>query len=95
MLGHNSSATVRTVVIAIIQTGVGCAVGLILGGRLPRPARKVTAASLFSGGALLAIPGLLGLILRTWNRPGSDRGARRRLDSIRADSGLPDEADVY
>ena len=95
MLGTKSSAAVRTIVIAIIQTGVGCAFGLILGGRMPRPARKATAASLFSVGALLAIPGLLGVIFRAWNRPESARGARRRLDTIRADSGLPEEADVY
>jgi hypothetical protein len=95
MLSSKNSDAVRTGLLAIIQTAVGCGIGLLIAGKLQRPTQKVTAASLFSVGALLAVPGVVGIALRVWNRPGSARGARRRLDTIRGDSGFPDEAEVY
>jgi hypothetical protein len=33
--------------------------------------------------------------MRTVNRPTSERGMRRRLDSIRGDSGFPDDAQIF
>lgn len=88
------SEPVRTGILTIIQTGVGCGLGLLIAGKLRRPTQKVTAATLFSVGFLLAIPGLVGVVLRLWNRPESSRGAKRTLESIRSDSGFPDEANV-
>lgn len=95
MPGSKTSDAVNTGLLAVTQTAVGCGVGLLIAGKLRRPTQKVTAASLISIGVLLAIPGLVGIILRVWNRPESDRGAKRRLDTIRGDSGFPDEAEVY
>ena len=89
------SEPLRTGLFAVIQTAVGCGIGLLIAGKLRRPAQKVTAASLFSVGFLLAIPGVVLFILRAVNRPESERGARKRLDSIRTDSGFPDEAEVF
>lgn len=88
------SDIVRTSLLAVTQTAVGCGIGLLMAGKLRRPTQKVTAASLFSVGFLLAIPVLVHLIVRIWNSPGSERGARRSLDSIRGDSGVLDETDV-
>jgi ABC-type spermidine/putrescine transport system permease subunit II len=89
------SDAIRTSLLAVIQTAVGCGIGLLLAGKLRRPTQKVTAATLFSVGALLAVPGIVGFVLRAWYRPTSARGARRRLDTIRRDSGFPDEAEVF
>lgn len=88
------SDAIRTSILAVMQTAVGCGLGLLIAGKLRRPTQKITAATLFSVGGLLAIPGLVGLVLRLWNRPESPRGAKRTLESIRADSGFPDEANV-
>jgi hypothetical protein len=80
---------------AMTPTVVGCAIGLLLAGKLGRPTQKVTAASLLGIGVLLATPALTGLVSNAVVGPGSTRGARRRLESIRTDSGFPDEADIY
>ncbi len=90
-----STEPLVTGLLAVTQTAVGCGIGLLIAGKLRRPTQKVTAASLFSVGFLLAIPAVVLFILRALNRPGSERGARKRLDTIRADSGFPDEAEVF
>jgi hypothetical protein len=95
MRGNPSSEPLRSALFAVIQTSVGCGIGLLIAGKLQRPTQKVTAASLFSIGFLLAIPGAVGLVLRAWYRPESARGARRRLDTIRQDSGFSDEVEVF
>lgn len=89
-----ASEIVRTSLLAVTQTAVGCGIGLLMAGKLRRPTQKVTAASLFSVGFLLAIPVVVHLIARAWNSPASERGVRRSLNSIRGDSGVLDETDV-
>lgn len=76
------------------QTAVGCGIGLLLAGKLGRPAQKTTATTMISVGALLALPVLVIAVVRAINRPESARGMRRRLDSIRHDSGFPDEVEI-
>jgi hypothetical protein len=95
MRGTKIPEPVRTGLLAVTQTAVGCGIGLLIAGKLRRPTQKVTAASLISVGFLLATPAVVGLVLRAINRPGSARGAQRRLDTIRHDSGFPDEAEVF
>jgi len=90
----NSSDTLQKSFLIVTQTAVGCAVGLLLAGKIGRPAQKTTAATLLGIGALLAIPALIDVVTDVVNGPGSERGERRRLDSIRTDSGLSDEADI-
>ncbi len=89
------SELVRSSLLAVTQTAIGCAVGLLLAGKLGRPKQKATAATLLGVGALLAVPALVGLVSRVVIGPGSTRGERRRLDSIRTDSGFPDEAEIF
>ncbi|HYR57918.1 MAG TPA: hypothetical protein VEO95_04790 [Chthoniobacteraceae bacterium] len=89
-----SSDPLQTSLLAITQTAVGCGIGLLIAGKLGRPAQKTTAATMISVGALLAVPVLVMAVMRTVNRPNSARGMRRRLDSIRHDPGFPDEADI-
>lgn len=88
------SDPVQTSLLAITQTAVGCGIGLLIAGKLGRPAQKTTATTMISVGALLALPVLVGAVIRAVNRPESARGMRRRLDSIRGDSGFPDEAEI-
>jgi hypothetical protein len=65
----------------------------MIAGKLRRPAQKITAATLFSVGLLLAVPAVVGAIMKIWNR--SDRGARRRFDKFRHDPGFHDERQVF
>ena len=88
------SDALRTSLLAVTQTAVGCGIGLLIAGKLGRPAQKTTATTMISVGALLALPILVLAVVRTVNRPESARGMRRRLDSIRRDSGFPDEAEI-
>ena len=89
-----STDSLQTSLLAVTQTAVGCGIGLLIAGKLGRPAQKTTAATMISVGALLALPLLVMAVMRTVNRPTSERGMRRRLDSIRGDSGFPDEAEI-
>jgi hypothetical protein len=89
-----SSDPLTTSLLAVTQTAVGCGLGLLIAGKLGRPAQKTTAATMISVGALLALPVVVMAVMRTVNRPNSERGMRRRLDSIRRDSGFPDEVEI-
>ncbi len=90
-----TSDPLQTSLLAVTQTAVGCAVGLLLAGKLGRSAQKTTAASLLGVGALLVLPLIIDAVSQAVSGPGSARGERRRLDSIRTDAGFPDEADIY
>ena len=52
------------------------------------------ALALLAAGALIAAPTLTGLISRAANRPGSERGSRKRLEGIRNGS-VPENEDFY
>ena len=90
-----SSDPVKSSLLAVTQTAVGCGIGLLLAGKLQRPTQKTTAATLFSLGVLLALPAIVDTVAKVWQGPESDRGVRRRLDSIREDSGLTDETEAF
>src|SRR5258707_3809544 len=89
-----SSDPVQTSLLAITQTAVGCGIGLLIAGKLGRPAQKTTATTMLSIGALLALPVVVMAIIPAVNRPESARGMRRRLASIRRDSGFPAAAET-
>jgi hypothetical protein len=90
----SSSETLQKSFLIVTQTAVGCAVGLLLAGKIGRPAQKMTAATLLGLGALLALPALVDAVTNAVNGPGSERGERRRLERIRTNSGLPDDAEI-
>jgi hypothetical protein len=81
--------------LAITQTAVGCGLGLLLGGKMSRSAQKTTAFTLLGVGALLALPAVVDAVAHVISGPATERGAKRSLESIRRDSGLPDDAEVF
>jgi len=81
--------------VAVTQAAVGCGIGLLLANRLQSTARKVTGWIMVSLGIASVTPFLIGYFARTANHPGSARAMRRRLDSIRHDSGFSENADVF
>lgn len=85
----------NTSLLAITQTAVGCGLGLLLGGKMSRGAQKATAFSVLGVGAVLALPAIVDAVSHMISGPATARGAKKRLDSIRQDSGLPDDAEVF
>jgi hypothetical protein len=91
---HLDSVPVTSLV-TVTQTAVGCGIGLLLAGRLSRSAQRNTAMALLSVGAVSVAPLVIDLISRRRNRPESERGMRRRLESIRHDSGISEDAEIF
>ena len=86
---------IQASLLAVTQTAVGCGLGLLLAGRLGRPAQKTAAATMISVGVLLALPTMLGVVSRVWNRPGTDRDVRHRLDTIRRSLDYSGDSDGF
>jgi hypothetical protein len=84
-----------TSLVAVTQAAVGCGLGLLLANKFQSTARKITGWIMVSLGVASVTPLLIGFFTRSANRPGSARAMRRRLDSIRQDSGLSENADVF
>ena len=89
------SEPTKASLLAVTQTAVGCGIGLLIAGKLQRPTQKTTAATLLSLGVLLAVPAVVESLARVWRGPESERGVRKRLDSIRDDPGLTDETEAF
>jgi hypothetical protein len=81
--------------LTLTRTAFGLGVGLLMAERFNRPARQATAIALVSVGTLAVIPWVVKLAMERINRPESDRAMRRRLRSIRGDSGYRSESDAY
>lgn len=75
---------------ALAPAAIGCALGLLFGRGLSRGSANLAALALLATGAALAGPSVVDLIGAAANRPGSERGSRRRLEGIR-DGAVPDK----
>ncbi len=73
---------------ALSQVAVGLGVGLLVADRLETTARQRTAIVLIGAGAAAVIPFVAGIYDRLSHRVASERGMRRRLDSLREDVGF-------
>ena len=68
---------------------------MLVADRIRRPVRQATAITLVSVGALAAVPLLVKMAMERINRPESERGSRKRLHSIRGDTGYGSDTDIY
>jgi hypothetical protein len=73
----------------IAPAAAGCALGILFGRGMRRGSSNVIALTLLAASAVVAAPVITELVQRTANRPGSERGSRRRLEGIRS-HGMPD-----
>ncbi|MDP9292385.1 MAG: hypothetical protein M3O82_08490 [Verrucomicrobiota bacterium] len=80
---------------ALTQTALGCGLGMIVATKLKRRAQRATAVTVLAVGLLSTAPIIYDLVAKRINRPDSDRGLRKRLESIRHDSGFSEEAEVF
>jgi ABC-type spermidine/putrescine transport system permease subunit II len=84
-----------TSIIAVTQTAVGCGIGLLLANKLQRSTQKTTALAMLSVGVASLVPFIVSFLKQLLNQPESARGMRRRLESIRQDSGLSEDMEVF
>jgi ABC-type amino acid transport system permease subunit len=84
-----------TSLIAVTQTALGFGAGLLLAGTMRRSVQKVTAVAMLTVGVISTVPLVVDLVAKYLNKPGSERGMRKRLASIRDDSGITDDAEVF
>ena len=83
------------VLIAVTQATLGCGVGLLVGENMRSATRRIAAVTMLSVGLISTLPIAYQLLARCMNRPNSRRLMKRRLESIRDDSGLPDDAEIF
>jgi hypothetical protein len=81
--------------VAVTQAALGCGIGLLLAGKLRRPAQKAVAVAMLSLGVASTLPIIIELFAKYYKGPTSARGVRKRLDSIRQDAGVSEDAEVF
>ena len=64
--------------------------------KFQRPSvRRTTAITLLSVGVLGSLPWLVQSVMHAVNRPESERGMQRRLESIRGSAGFESGAEMF
>jgi hypothetical protein len=90
-----SSKTLESVpahgVLAVGRVAIGCALGLLLSGRIRHSVRQTTALALLAAGLVVNLPAIVSRLNEFINGPKSNRGIQKRLRSIRRDVDLPVE----
>lgn len=89
MQENTAARSYETYASLIAPAAAGCALGILFGRGMQRGSSNVIALTLLAASAAIAAPVITGLVQRTANRPGSERGSRRRLEGIR-NHGIPD-----
>lgn len=79
---------------ALSQVAVGLGVGLLVADKLETTARQRTALVLIGAGVAAVIPFVAGIYDRVSHRAASERGMRRRLDSLREDVGFAGDDEI-
>jgi hypothetical protein len=82
-----SSAALLT----ISQGAVGCALGILFSDKLSKKNRSLVGLGFISLALATTVPALVAVVVDLVNGPSSRLGVRRRLRSIREDSGLHEE----
>lgn len=82
-------------IVAAAEMAVGTGVGLLLADRLGDKARQRVGLIVLISGLTATIPLLIGAGVRVNRKLGRGRRMRRSLESIRQDSGFPEDGDFY
>lgn len=83
-----------TYALAATPAAIGCAMGVLIGGKLRETQRPNVALGLLTVGLVAALPFAIDYVSKRMNHPESPRGSQRRLKTIR-DAAIPAEADIY
>jgi uncharacterized membrane protein YebE (DUF533 family) len=74
MQEHPSAPGYETYASLIAPAAAGCALGILFGRGMRRGSSNMIALTLLAASAAIAAPVITGLVQRTANRPGSERG---------------------
>ncbi len=80
--------------ITVSQAAIGCGIGILLAGKITENRRNTAAIGMLCLAIATTAPALVGVVIDLINGPQSKLGVRRRLRSIREDSGLQAEEEV-
>jgi hypothetical protein len=80
--------------LTISQAAIGCGIGILLADKIGEKRRNTAAIGLLCLAIATTAPALVGVVVGLINGPQSKLGVRRRLRSIREDSGLHAEEEV-
>lgn len=80
---------------AAAEMAVGVGAGLLVADQLGKSARQKVGLVALIAGLAASIPLLIGAGVRVNRELGEGRRTRRRLETIRHDSGFPEDGDFY
>jgi hypothetical protein len=80
--------------LTISQAAIGCGIGILLADKIGEKRRNTAAIAMLCLAIATTAPALVGVVVDMINGPQSRLGVRRRLRSIREDSGLHAEEEV-
>ena len=80
--------------LTISQAAIGCGIGVLLADKIGEKRRNAAAIGMLCLAIATTAPALVGVVVEMINGPQSKLGVRRRLRSIREDSGLHAEEEV-
>jgi uncharacterized membrane protein AbrB (regulator of aidB expression) len=80
--------------LTISQAAIGCGIGILLADKVTENRRNTVAIGMLCLAIVSTAPALVGVVVDLINGPQSKLGVRRRLRSIREDSGLQAEEEV-
>jgi ABC-type molybdate transport system permease subunit len=80
--------------LTISQAAIGCGIGILLADKFNEERRNTAAVAMLCLAIATTAPALVGVVADLINGPQSKLGVRRRLRSIREDSGLHAEEEV-
>ena len=80
--------------LTISQAAIGCGIGILLADKISEKRRNTAAIAMLCLAIATTAPALVGVVVDMINGPQSRLGVRRRLRSIREDSGLHAEEEV-
>ena len=80
--------------LTISQTAIGCGIGILLADRISENKRNTAAVAMLLLAIATTAPAIVGVVADLINGPRSRLGMKRRLRSIREDSGLHAEEEV-
>ena len=91
-LSHNLSATSLA---AAAELAVGVGAGLLVADQLGKSSRQRLGVVVLLAGLAATIPLLIGAGVRVNRELGEGRRTRRRLETIRHDSGFAEDGEFY
>jgi ABC-type molybdate transport system permease subunit len=91
---HVALSLQSAALLAISQAAIGCGIGILLAGKIGENKRTTAAVAMLFLAIATTAPAIVGVVADLINGPQSKLGMRRRLRSIREDSGLQAEEEV-